>query len=179
MSSLCQTITSAITQFCLSQLGGLYEVYIASFDSVSGGSATISASNVVTSLTMLSGAKFQRFTTNLKNRMAVEENPVANAENGSLYWLQKLIFSINQRNTNNRNAVAQVSGQRTMAIVKEKATSTFWIIGLNSGLYIDNSTKGSSGLKPEDGSRWDLVLTAEESDPAYEITAAAVSTVIV
>jgi hypothetical protein len=181
-SLLCAAIISGITNTCLDGTGGLNKIYLASFDAISASSYTLTATNVVSALPMISPYKFYDYTTNLTNAMSVDEDPVSNSDNGTLFWKQKLNFKINKRTTGNRNLIATLAPQRIVALVQEKGfggnTGIWWIIGLTNGLYLSPDSKGTSGIKAEDQNGWSMVFSANEVVMAYEISAAAVAPII-
>ncbi len=176
MADCYNIINTGYTQNCLNGVGGIYEneVYWASFDAVSG--VTANTSNVVTGVTMSGSAKFWRIK-QLKNAAADEESINVNPENGTLAYEQSMKFKLARRTTESRNLVALGAPQKSSFIVKEKATGTYWLIGDDIGLYIDKSSKGTSGQKIDEFNGWDLIFIGDSTFAAREIQSSVVATI--
>ena len=101
----CTQILSGLTRDCSNSMGGIKEVYIANYDDVSG--VTI-ASDIITAITMVSNAKFKKYSFRPQTAELVS-TPQINSENGVAYIQSVLTMQFAKMDTTKRleiNALA-------------------------------------------------------------------------
>lgn len=170
----CELLTGGVTKGCDNNMGGVLAVYLTDKDNVT---AVTSTSGHITGFTMAGSptAVFYEFEFN-RNTASFDENEPINIENGSAYYEQKITLVIPKRDLSKRNAIKTLAQRDLVAIVKD-GNGIYWYVGEENGLLLTELTSGS-GLVKADGSKYTLVLMAEELDPAKTIEESAVLSVL-
>jgi len=172
--AICETISSGISKGCSNNMGGVLKVWLTDLDSVTSVTAT---SGHISAITMggSPASVFYEFEFN-RNTASFEENEPINIENGSAYYMQTITLVIPKRDVDKRNTIKTLAQRDLIAIVKD-GNGIYWLVGEENGLLLTELTSGS-GLTKADGSKYTLVLTAEEFSPAQTIEESAVTAVI-
>lgn len=170
----CDIITEGVAKGCGNNAGGVEKIYVTDLVNVEGVTET---SGHISAFTMAGSpaSVFYEFDFN-RNTSSFEENQPINVENGSAYYEQKVTLVVPKRELSKRNAL-KVLAQRDLAIIVKDGNGTYWYIGKANGALLTESTSGS-GLTKADGSKYSLVFTAEEFEPAQTIEESAVLAVI-
>jgi hypothetical protein len=171
--SCCNSITG-ITFSCLANSGGVREIFIACYDSVSG--ATVS-NGLVTGITMEAGQTFHQFQFNKKTSSITEEASV-NLENGVTFYTQTVTLVIPYREVSKRNSILLLAdGQPNLHVIVRDYNDNYWWVGNYAGANLTGLTTGS-GTAKDDLNGYTITLVAEEPYLAYEVDSAVIPTII-
>lgn len=171
---VCDLITEGISKGCENNTGGLQKLYLTDKDSVT---SVTSSSGHISAFTMAGSpaAVFYEFEFN-RNTASFDEPQPINVENGSAYVEQKITLAIPRRDTAKRNVIVTLAQRDLVAIVKD-GNGIYWYVGEVNGLLLTENT-GGSGLAKADGSKYNLVFTAEEPELAKTVEESAVLAVL-
>ena len=154
----CSTI-SGITFTCLSNTGGLLNVYITNFENVTG--TTAGSDGTLSAISMAAGQKFQTFQF-LRDTASIEEDAQISLPNGTTYYNQTVTLNIPRREASKRDALLVLAtGQPKLAVIVEDQNGLFWYVGLINGGYL-TANKNGSGMKKGDANHYALTIIAEE-----------------
>ena len=169
--SCCNSITG-ITFSCLSNTGGVKEIYIACFDSLV--SATVSSGEIIFATV---SAPFEQFQFN-KNTSSITEEATINLENGTTFYTQTVTLVIPRREVSKRNAILLLAdGQPNLHIIVKDQNDEYWWVGYENGANLTANVTGSGTTKTELNG-YTLTFTAEEPSLALGIDPAVIPTII-
>lgn len=167
----CSPLTSGVALECnLIQSGGLFDVRIALFESVSADTATNFS---VSAITMSPSAKYQSFEypENSFKAFAIESAKI-NQENSSTFYEQTITFVIPKVQLTTIQALSLLAG-RKLKLIAVDGNDKIRIYGHLKGVYatvIDSNT----GTKRDDGSTITLTFVGMEPLQAPFVTSISV-----
>lgn len=161
----CTQTLSGLTRDCSNSLGGIKEVYIANFDDVSG--LTI-ASDIITDITMVSSAKFKKYSFRPQTaELAI--TPQVNSENGVAYIQSVLTLQFAKMDTTKRLEMNALS-LGDLAIVVVDNNGKMWYLGKDAPVTASGGDSGT-GRAFGDANRYGIQLTDNSAQYPYEVTA--------
>jgi hypothetical protein len=171
----CTTIVQGSSIDCLNSIGGIEEIYITEFTNVPQGNITAS-SGVISAMSCSSGKKF--FTFQLKKQTAEStESIVSNVENGTLYFEQKITFTLPKQSASLRYTLKTLAENRCMVITKDR-NGIIKLYGQTTGCDISESSF-STGKTFGDFNGATISLTGMEPELASTLSSAILATVTV
>ena len=171
----CNTSLTSILKSCDNNTGGVTKFYIAPTEFVTGN--TLSTGGTITAITMSGSSKFVEYEFNKNTANYVEEAAIS-LENGSTFYTTTVTLSIPRREVAKRNALSLIAaGQRDLKIILKDGNGLFWFVGYANSSNLTGLGEGS-GTAKGDGSKYSLTFLAEEPVMMYEVSAAAVASVI-
>jgi len=166
----CSSINSGRSLSCRDSVGGIKKVRIAEFATMTG--YTLSASNVVTGITMSGDSSFYAYEL-IKDTSSYEEVTTANNENGTVISEGTLTLIFSKAETSTRNQIRAMA-QKDMAIIIEYNDGTYWLIGASRGATLATSTN-SSGTVLGDRNGYTIVINSREPEQAYEVSSSIIA----
>lgn len=89
--------------------------------------------------------------------------------NGTLFFDQAISFNLQKMNANARNQVLLICKNRNLKIAFLDNNNVWWILGTTRGAVVTANT-GVTGTAPGDANQFTLTLSAQEPQPAYQIS---------
>ena len=173
----CNTSLSAIIKTCDNNIGGIVKFYIAPTEFVTSASVTGTTAGQIDSITMSGSAKFVEFKFN-KNTATLDETGTSSLENGSKFYAYKVVIKLPRREVVKRNALALIgAGNRDLKLICTDGNGLNWYVGFANSANLISQT-GGFGATKGDGSTYILEFLAEEPAEIYEVTDAALASVI-
>lgn len=164
----CNQTLNGLTKDCLSNKGGISEVYIANADDVTAIGTT---TGKVTSITMASSAKFHRYALP-KGTGSLSSNYQINLENGTTYVQSDILMVFNRMRTQARIEITALA-HNDMAIIVKDGNGLYWYIGagINAGdePVVMSAGDGLSGTARGDRNGYSVTLQGETEEMPYEI----------
>ena len=161
-------LTQGFVLDCKESVGGIKSVRFVEFDNV----ASIAYAAGVATLTMVASKKFWKYA-QVRETSSFTETITANVQNGTIFYQQELTVILNKLAAATRNEILLLAKNRLMAIV-EDMNGNFWLLGAKNGLDI---TGGNSATGTASGDRngYTLTFVAQEADPMWSVSSAAIS----
>lgn len=161
-------LTQGFVLDCKESVGGIKSVRFVEFDNV----ASIAYTAGVATLTMVASKKFWKYA-QVRETSSFTETITANVQNGTIFYSQELTVILNKLAAATRNEILLLAKNRLMAIV-EDMNGNFWLLGAKNGLDI---TGGNSATGTASGDRngYTLTFVAQEADPMWSVSSAAIS----
>lgn len=161
-------LTQGFVLDCKESVGGIKSVRFVEFDNV----ASIAYAAGVATLTMVASKKFWKYA-QVRETSSFTETITANVQNGTIFYSQELTVILNKLAAATRNEILLLAKNRLMAIV-EDMNGSFWLLGAKNGLDI---TGGNSATGTASGDRngYTLTFVAQEADPMWSVSSAAIS----
>lgn len=149
----CTQTLAGIARDCAANLGGIRAVYLANFEDVTAVTVT---SDVVTGITMASGAKFYAYYFN-PNTSNFTTTIQANRENGSLFFETVLSLVFPKQDATKRIEVNALAQAGLMAIVTDNNGNN-WLLGKDEPMMLTSGT-AETGTARADRNGYALELT--------------------
>lgn len=165
-------ITSGIAQGCRNNAGGVKKFYIGSVNLTTATTVSSGGTGTITSFTSFSAYTFYPN----KNSSDFVENYQVSIENGTVGYEQVVNMSFSKLQAATRNQVLLLA-QGDLWIIVEDRNGKFWLLGEEEGMTLSGGNAGS-GKVLTDKNGYLLTFTGMEGLPAQEVTAAAVSSVV-
>jgi len=162
-------LTTGYKLGCRDNVGGITEVRLIAFSSVTGTIVT-NGSGVVTGSFPASG--FFKYEVP-KGVGQFTETINGSTENGTIFYQQELVFPISRMDQNVRNEIRLLSLNRLMAIVTDR-NGKYWLLGRNNGLDITGGTS-QTGTAMGDRNGYDITFTGMEELPCSEVSSSIIS----
>ena len=161
-------LTQGFVLDCKESVGGIKSVRFVEFDNV----ASIAYAAGVATLTMVASKKFWKYA-QVRETSSFTETITANVQNGTIFYSQELTVILNKLAAATRNEILLLAKNRLMAIV-EDMNGNYWLLGAKNGLDI---TGGNSATGTASGDRngYTLTFVAQEADPMWSVSSAAIS----
>lgn len=150
-------LTSGFTLGCRDSVGGLKEVYIAEFDSITYGSVT---SGVISTET----GDFFKYELPAQTAQFTETF-TGSIENQTGFYSTELVIVLPKLTASVRNEL-KLLAQNKCAIIAVDRNGNKWILGYENGCYMTTGTS-TSGTAMGDLNGMTLTFTALETSPAY------------
>lgn len=159
----CIQTLSGLTRDCSPNMGGIVEVAIANFDDVS---AVSIADGVIDEITMVSSAKFKRYSF-AKNTGSLTSTYNLDPASGVKYVSSDLVLQFNRMETAKRVELTALALGDLVVIVKD-ANGKFWYLGKDEPV---NATAGDgqTGTGRSDANRYTITLQDNSTEMPYEV----------
>lgn len=162
-------LTTGYKLGCRDNVGGITEVRLIAFNSVTG-TITVDASGVVTGTFPASG--FYKYEVP-KGAGQFTETVNASTENGTIFYQQELVFPINRMTQTVRNELRLLGLNRLMAIVTDR-NGKYWLLGRSNGLDVTAGT-AQTGTAMGDRNGYEMTFTGMEELPCSEVSSSIIS----
>ena len=162
-------LTSGYKLGCRDNVGGITEVRLIAFNSVTG-TIGVNASGVVTG-TFPSSGFYKYEVPNGAGQFTETVN--ASTENGTIFYQQELTFPISRMDQNVRNEIRLLGLNRLMAIVTDR-NGKYWLLGRNNGIDITGGT-AQTGTAMGDRNGYEMTFTGMEELPCSEVSSSIIS----
>lgn len=160
------TLTTGRSLPCRDSVGGLKAVYFADYDSL--GTLTVSSGNVDS----ISGSP-TLFQFDLKGNSSLEQTINASTENGTVFYEQTLNLTLTKLDVATQEELKLIAHARPHVFVKDY-NDNYFLVGAVHGAEVSGGTI-VTGATMGDLSGFTLTLTAQETIPAYFVTASVVT----
>ena len=160
------TLTTGRSLPCRDSVGGLKAVYFADYDTL--GTLTVSSGNVDS----ISGSP-ALFQSDLKGNSSLEQTINASTENGTVFYEQTLNLTLTKLDVATQEELKLIAHARPHVFVKDY-NDNYFLVGAVHGAEVSGGTI-VTGAAMGDLSGFTLTLTAQETIPAYFVTASVVT----
>ena len=160
------TLTTGRSLPCRDSVGGLKAIYFADYDSL--GTLTVSSGNVDS----ISGSP-TLFQFDLKGNSSLEQTINASTENGTVFYEQTLNLTLTKLDVATQEELKLIAHARPHVFVKDY-NDNYFLVGAVHGAEVSGGTI-VTGAAMGDLSGFTLTLTAQETIPAYFVTASVVT----
>lgn len=162
----CEFGLSAINLGCLNNSGGLITIALAPFESVSGYTSTSDSLGAIDYISdiLVSGTGTTPFYKweFAKNGASFTEEKTGTIEAGSINYTTTLTLRIPRREKAKRNALAIAgAAYRNLLVLVKDGNSEWNLMGITRGANLTASSS-TSGALPDDGTSYDITITASE-----------------
>ena len=162
-------LTTGYKLGCRDNVGGITEVRLIAFNSVTG-TIVVDGSGVVTGSFPASG--FYKYEVP-KGAGQFTETVNASTENGTIFYQQELVFPVNRMDQNVRNEIRLLGLNRLMAIVTDR-NGKYWLLGRYNGIDITGGT-AQTGTAMGDRNGYEMTFTGMEELPCSEVSSSIIS----
>ena len=162
-------LTTGYTLGCRDNVGGITEVRLIAFNSVTG-TIVVDGSGVVTGTFPASG--FYKYEVP-KGAGQFTETVNASTENGTIFYQQELVFPINRMTQTVRNELRLLGLNRLMAIVTDR-NGKYWLLGRSNGLDVTAGT-AQTGTAMGDRNGYEMTFTGMEELPCSEVSSSIIT----
>jgi hypothetical protein len=167
----CDNLNTGLDPFCGPNIGGIAKAYIADFDKV--GTVDISTQSVVTAISMTQSGLYYEFDFREDTSSFQQTNtPTKSAD--LVEQVGTLVFQ--KLSTTKRNAFNLLRGKR-LSVIYMDSNGQYWLSGKALGVRLTSNTQ-TTGVDRNDDNIWTVVLTAREEEFAYEVQAAALTSIV-
>lgn len=169
MAINCNTFTN-ISIECKTSIGGCKKLFVGAFDGFSytlSGTTGDSAGLVTvltTGLTTLYELNPVRYSATVTETQAIDTT--------NSLWAQSIISTFIKNEASKRNLMLSLGKSIVVAVVLDK-NDRYWLYGANNGL--DVATTHTSGAAAADKNIWTVTMEGNESQPAFEVSATAMT----
>jgi len=160
------TLTTGRSLPCRDSVGGLKAVYFADYDTL--GTLTVTSGNVDS----ISGTP-TLFQFDLKGNSSLEQTINASTENGTVFYEQTLNLTLTKLDVATQEELKLIAHARPHVFV-EDYNGNYLLVGAVHGAEVSGGTI-VTGAAMGDLSGFTLTLTAQETIPAYFVTATVVT----
>lgn len=160
------TLTTGRSLPCRDSVGGLKAVYFADYDTL--GTLTVTSGNVDS----ISGSP-DLFQFDLKGNSSLEQTINASTENGTVFYEQTLNLTLTKLDVATQEELKLIAHARPHVFV-EDYNGNYLLVGAVHGAEVSGGTI-VTGAAMGDLSGFTLTLTAQETIPAYFVTASVVT----
>lgn len=155
-------LANGISLGCKDSLGGIKEVYIASFNNAEA--FTYDADGVIDGAS--GTADFYTFEMRQEQGQFVQ-NGNHSIENGTNFWSQEVSLVFTKNDATDRNTLL-VLAQSTLLVIVKDQNGSYWLVGEKNGAELTASSQ-SSGKAYGDMNGTTLTITGKEASPARRI----------
>lgn len=157
---------------CKQYQGGLYKVWFANFDSLSGCTVD-SDTNIIKDLGQASGTELYEY--QLKGNSNLTQEMVSNRDNGTTMVTQTLTLNLKGADYESNNQIKLLAYGRPHIIVQDNYGSA-WLCGKVRGVELTTSTL-ETGAAMGDKYGYNITLVAEEYEYANFLSGSTISNV--
>jgi hypothetical protein len=171
----CNTLEE-ILKGCDGNLGGIVKAWFNNGDAIETYGAT---GGTVTSITGASGAgDFVEFQFN-PNTSNYTETTNVDLTTESTFYTQTITIQLARREAYKRQRLLLIAqSQPALSVILKDSNGLYWAFGFDDDKVYLTGNEGGSGTAKADLNGYVLTFTCESATPAYEITEAAVLSVI-
>jgi len=163
--AVCNSLTS-ILKSCDNNSGGIVKFYVIPADYITGFTAS---TGTITNVALSGSSQFEEFEFN-RNTGNYEEVPTINLQNGSTFYAQTINLQLARREAVKRQALLLIAaGQPDLTIIVKDSNGLYWGFGFGEDKINLTAGGGGSGTAKADLNGYSLVLSAESSEPAFEV----------
>ena len=162
-------LTTGYKLGCRDNVGGITEVRLIAFNSVTG-TIVVDGSGIVTGTFPASG--FYKYEVP-KGAGQFTETVNASTENGTIFYQQELVFPINRMTQTVRNELRLLGLNRLMAIVTDR-NGKYWLLGRSNGLDVTAGT-AQTGTAMGDRNGYEMTFTGMEELPCSEVSSSIIA----
>ena len=173
MACTCSAQTLAgLCKDCDGSVGGIVEVYIATYGSISG-TPTVS-SGEITTITMVESAKFYKY--QFRKNTGSLTSTLNVTDDGNVYVESELSLVFSKMETKKRIEMNALSTQDLVVVVKD-ANGKYWYLGYNEPVNASTG-EGATGTNRTDSNHYGITLKDTSSEYPYELSDAAVTALL-
>lgn len=163
-----------IVKSCDNNSGGIYKVWINQQDEIDTISLDPTLTWTVDGITLVTPTPYTEFEIR-RNTGSYTEEAAIDLVNGSSYYTQVITLMFHRRDQTKSQAIKVLgAGQQYLNAIVLDANGKYWYFPF---MQLTGAAEGS-GTARADGSKYSVILTAENDFLSYEITEAAVLAVI-
>ena len=170
----CSQVLNGIAADCQTNVGGVREVYIASYGDVTA--VTLDeTSNMIKTITMADTAKFKKYAFK-KNTSSMTSTLNVDPANGVNFVQTDLTVVFAKQETVKRMEIAKLSLGELRVIVLD-ANGKYWFLGKEEFVSATSGT-AETGTNRTDGNRYQIVLTDYSSSYPYEVDPSIITDIV-
>ena len=159
----CSQTLAGLANDCAANMGGIKEVYLANKADVSAITVT---TNKITAITMVSSAKFKKYSFR-PNTSSMSSNYQVNQENGVAYVQTDLVMVFNRMETTKRVEVVAMAQGELIALVRD-CNGLLWLLGEENPLIL-SAGDGLTGTARTDRNGYSVTLQDDSKGLPTEI----------
>lgn len=159
----CNQTLSGLVRDCAPSMGGIVEVLLANFESVTG--VTVS-SDKVSAITMASSAKFKKYSF-ARNTGSLSSNYTIDQATGVRFVASDLVMQFNRMETAKRVEISALAQNDLVAIVKD-ANGKYWFLGKDEPVSA-TAGDGLTGTARGDRNGYSITLQDNSLEMPYEV----------
>ena len=180
MDCTCPSQTLAgLCKDCDGSVGGIVEVYIATYGSISGTPSvntdsgdTGSTKGMITGITMVESAKFYKY--QFRKNTGSLTSTLNVTDDGNVYVETELSLVFSKMETKKRIEMNALSTQDLVAIVKD-ANGKYWYLGYNEPVNASGG-EGATGTNRTDSNHYGIILKDTSNEYPFEVSATVINT---
>lgn len=161
----CSQTLAGLTNDCSPSMGGIVAAYIANFADVTAKTLT---SDVVSAITLASGAYFHKYTFP-RNLGSLSSNYTIDETTGANFVVSDLVLSFTKMETKKRVEIAALA-QGELVVVVEDANGKKWFLGYDAPVKA-SAADGLTGTARSDRNGYDITLQDNSLSLPYEVSA--------
>lgn len=164
-----------IVKSCDNNSGGIYKVWINQQDNISSIGLDSTLTWTIDSIALTNPANTYTEFEIRRNTGSYTEEAAIDLVNGSSYYTQTITLMFHRRDQSKSQAIKVLgAGQQYLNAIVQDANGKYWYFPY---LQLTGASEGS-GTARADGSKYQVVLTAENEYLAYEVMASVIPTVV-
>jgi hypothetical protein len=158
-------LTGTIALDCLDSIGGVKTLWVGT--DVELGTISAGATAGITSLSGATGSFYQIEVA--KDVASFTETFTVSQTNGTAFFSQAVVIPVQHLSSAKRQQIQLLTYNRASKCVIEDNNGDYWLIGATRGCSV---TTGSSmtGTAPGDMSGYNITITADEPEMAYQVS---------
>jgi hypothetical protein len=158
-------LTGTIALDCLDSIGGVKSLWVGT--EVELGTITAGATAGITSLSGATGSFYQIEVA--KDVASFTETFNVSQTNGTAFFSQAVVIPVQHLSSAKRQQIQLLTYNRDSKCVIEDNNGVYWLIGATRGCTV---TSGSSmtGTAPGDMSGYNITITADEPEMAFQVS---------
>ena len=170
MSSCSNYTLKGIAKSCDASKGGVVDIYVATFDSISGISYESGNTEVVSAITMNSGKTFYHF--NIRKGTASFTSTLnVDAANGVNFVSTELTMQFTRMEAAKRTEMKALALNELVVIAKD-ANGNYWLLGEQNPV-LANGGASQTGAATSDGNFYQITLVDENDTYPKQVLASA------
>ena len=164
-----------IVKSCDNNSGGIYKVWINQQDNIDLFTLDGTLTWTIDSITLTNPLNTYTEFEIRRNTGSYTEEAAIDLVNGSSYYTQTITLMFHRRDQSKSQAIKVLgAGQQYLNAIVQDANGKYWYFPY---LQLTGASEGS-GTARADGSKYQVVLTAENEYLAYEVMASVIPTVV-
>lgn len=168
----CSVTLAGLSRDCSSSMGGIVEVFIASYDDVASKTLTDDA---VSAITMAAGKYFYRYSFK-KGTGSMTSTLNVDAANGVNFVSTDLVLQFNRMETTKRVEMSALAVNECVVVVKD-ANGKYWYLGYDEPVSA-SAGDGQTGTARTDGNRYSITLQDNSVTWPYEVNSGVVEALL-
>ena len=164
-----------IVKSCDNNSGGIYKVWINQQDNIDSYTLNPTLTWTIDSITLVDPNDIYTEFEIRRNTGSYTEEAAIDLVNGSSYYTQTITLMFHRRDQSKSQAIKVLgAGQQYLNVIVQDANGKYWYFPF---MQLTGSSEGS-GTARADGSKYQIILTAENEFLSYEVTESTVESVI-